>query len=362
MSRWIRTLTLFSLAAYSSNLLGWGNGQRPLVLDTPQPPRKDFPLQENQGWYTKESLLIWKPSEGGLDYASHLSVSDSLTTLKTKAPEFNWGTGARLAIGRYLPNHNQWDISLTTTYFYGSADNKTSASPGQNSVITANWASTLLGNDVLHGSVNWRLNYFTWDLMVGRNYLLTQDIVFHPSVGLRAGLLYTDYKSKYSQQFSGSPTVYKTEFESDDTLWGIGPRVAMDLAYNFKSHWAILGNIGISLLYSGYDVEENINGAQLVGQVVQSTNLKTSSSGNPLTTNIEGAIGLGWEQWVRSNTVRVAASFMFEATQWFDINHFYHFEPGTTSVGGKTLPISQSDAHSGNLGLMGFSINLQVDF
>jgi hypothetical protein len=196
---------------------------------------------------------------------------------------------------------------------------------------------------------------------MGRNYLLTREFNLHPSAGLRTGLFYIDYESKYSQSFTGNP-ISKTRFESTDKMWGIGPRVALDLAFNFRKHWAILGNVGASLLYSSYDIKENIAGAQLVNQAVQSVNLKTSSSGNSLVPNIEGSIGLGWERWVRKNTVRVATSFMFEATEWFDVNHFYHFEPGHTIVGSQNIPVSQPDEHSGNLGLMGFSINLQVDF
>lgn len=371
MSKWTPALTLLSLVSFSSNLFGWGNGRNSVPpLETVQPTVTHFPLMEDLGWYTKESLLIWKPSEDDLDYGSRIavkgsSIAPSSAKLKVKSPDFNWSTGARLAIGKYLPHHDQWDIALTTTYFYGTADGKTSANPSQGSVITSNWADTILGNNVLHSSMHWKLNYFTWDLAAGRNYLLTRNLILHPNAGLRAGLFYTDYESTYSQNFiltGGASVVSKTKFKSTDELWGIGPRIAMDLAFNFQKHWAILGNVGVSLLYSGYNVKENIEGAQIVGQGVQPVNLRTSSSGNPLVPNVEGAIGLGWEQWVRKNTVRVAASFMFEATEWFNVNHLYHFEPGNTMIGQQNIPVSQPDKHSGNLGLMGFSVNLQVDF
>jgi hypothetical protein len=114
-----------------------------------------------------------------------------------------------------------------------------------------------------------------------------------------------------------------------------------------------LGHFGLSW---------SLHGSQLVGLAVQPVKLKTSSDGSSSLPNIDGSVGLGWERWIRKNTVRVAASFMFEASQWFNANHLYHFEPGHTTVGTQNIPVSQPDEQSGNLGLMGFSLNLQVDF
>src|SRR5271169_2917049 len=112
MKKWIYSIPL--LVLLSSELTAWGKPR--YALETPPatgPGVNNFPLQQDQAWYVKESLLIWHPYEDDIDFGTHYSgESDSSFKMAPHAPKFKWGTGVRLGIGRYLPHHELWDVSL----------------------------------------------------------------------------------------------------------------------------------------------------------------------------------------------------------------------------------------------------------
>lgn len=331
----------------------------------------DFPLNPDQGWYTRESYLILKPYLDDADYASRTTTSGDLGTevdlkVRLEKPDFDWYSGVRLAVGRYLPNHNQWDIAFSMTYFYANETDESSPHVLNGATLDPLW----LGLDALlagatQASVQWLLNYFTWDLTAGREFQFLKTVVAHPYIGLRAALINQDYKATYFNNGEDvtNPTTMNAKFKGDGDFWGIGPRAGIDFQFNLGKYWLLLGSFSGSIFYGNLSLEEKID----IDQVYLPTNKPYSDNAKGINntycvrSNIEGSIGIGWEAWVRNRTVRIAPSLLFEAAQWFGANQFFALDTSSTDAF-DNLTMPSMNRHYGDLALVGFSFNLQVDF
>lgn len=328
----------------------------------------NFPYSNEQGWYVEENYLLWRPSLEDLDFASKFSLSLNgsnpfIIDVPVSIKKFNygWDSGVRMGVGRFLPNHDQWDISAYMTFFYSDVD-------GKGKVASLGTFSAAAGLSFLfpdfdpslgladHVSASWRLNYFVWDLMLGRAFQVTPKVALHPYFGLRAALIDQDYRAKTSLNFKLSSSVSLTgngRISLDNDFWGVGPRLGTHFNYTFKGHWSFLGNLAASLLYGHLKVVENdraflrASTATLGLSATSSSHAKDSK--NVIRTNLEGSLGIGWEHWFRNNTVRFAPAIYYEGGVWFNMNNF--FEPET----------SFTEQH-GSLGYMGLTFNFQVDF
>jgi len=375
MSQWISTLSYVGLLSASASLFGWGHNniaEPNLSIQTPI----GFPLNADQGWFVKESYLIMRPNEEDLDYADHVSVdrtdSELNMHLKPKKPDFEWFSGVRMGLGRYLPNHDAWDVTFFTTYFYANEEDHSSPNRNKGATLTPLWIPHFTGNTT-KGSVDWRLNYFTWDLSFGREFGLMKTLIAHPYIGLRAALINRIYNVKYADHLfipAGFGTINNSidrtitdRFKADNDYWGIGPRLGADFTFTFKNGWAFLGNFSGTILFGASDVEEKIYSKTVLNTVPTLQTFKTFDDRYTVRANLEGSFGIGWEAWVRNHTVRIAPSVLFEATTWFDANQLFEVREGFLA-GNNPLLISNFGAarRQGDLTLMGFSVNLQVDF
>lgn len=353
MKKWTPILLLASL-----QLHGWGKtmeGQFPQENTTPAPLVR---INEQQGWFLENSYLLMKPTLDNLDFANHVaehhpSLFETNLTIKIKKPDFSWNSGVRLIIGRYLPHHDHWDISAGMTYFYGDVSQKMHTDPAHLKGLTPTYGPVnnffFIAAD--HLKAHWDLNYFSWDLALGREVAMTRTIVFHPFIALRALLTYQDYELKssrtYTVPFDPNSHFSSFKFTADNRFWGVGPRLGTHLSYYFKRQWSILGELSAAVIYGPYENHTTDTSFS------PDTNIRPFRKGKDssawLRGNLEGFIGLGWEAWVRNNTVRISPQFLFEGTLWWNMNRY--FEP----------PVMFSESH-GALALMGVSFNLQIDF
>ncbi len=370
MNRWLHALTCFGLLATTTSLVGWGGS---LPTSPPEPYlESNFPKNANQQWTMTETYLIMKPYEDDNDYATKLTTEGSLSTalemsMKLEKPDFDWYSGVRISLGRYLAHHDKWDISLDTTYYYANEESVSSPNRSKGGLLTPLWSPSFDGG-ATQGKVNWRLNYFTWDLSIGREYNLLKTISAHPFIGLRAALIYKDTAAKYTDTFVNGQTnrILKDRFQASDDFWGIGPRLGVDLQFNMRSGWSFLGNLAGALFYGQYNLHEEIsNRVTTFGKLVKNK-YNNKDVRYTVRANLDTGIGIGWETWLNQHTVRLAPSVLFEATCWFDTNQLFVPKPTKTTTISPPPTLTSTNfsnfRRQGNLILMGFSFNLQADF
>src|SRR3569832_1737464 len=168
----LRALIAISLsAAFTTTLGAWG--QRQPLTQTEEPVDIRFTLSPTQGWGLEESLLVWKTFEDNTDYAVRL-FSNGETKESIKHPSFDWSTGVRLKLTRYLPSNAPWDVNLIGTYYYDQADSDTHVnfllndSGSENTLSSPCETPLFCQNSKAKAST--QMNFFTFDLTVGRYY------------------------------------------------------------------------------------------------------------------------------------------------------------------------------------------------
>ncbi len=360
-------LVAFSLTA---TLGAWG--QKSPLDQAPAPADIHFPLNPKQAWAVEESLLVWKTYEDNTDYAVHhfltgITGSSQREKQTIKHPEFEWSTGVRLKLTKYLPSNDPWDINLIGTYYYDHAKDDTNVNfiidPDAQNVLQSAWDTNGTGF-ASNARASTQMNFFTFDLTAGRYYSLTRKIDIHPFIGIRTVLNYQNYKATFLGTLVNSANVplFHTRFKGDFNFWGVGPRVGTDVALHFGRHWSLLGTFGASLFGGRYNVDEGFKGRLAFLTSGVPYNEKLTDSDAVLRSNIDASLGLGWERWVRKKTIRIAPSFVFEVSEWFSMkrwvdSHFFHnIFPIDRD------PVIYSHRRYSDLGLMGFNINLKVDF
>lgn len=326
--------------------------------------KADYPFSQDQGWYTEESYLLFKPTMGNMWYGNRnsfkqIDANSSENRIKVENPEYDWSSGVRIGIGRYLPNHDGWDTSLTATYFYSNLDDKTKVNPNHQEGFNSSYIFN--NSDISQsGAFGWRLNYWTVDFAIGRLFQMSSRIVFHPYLGLRGSWQYQHASTKAVQNLapSQSETVHKVLKASiDNDFWGVGPRFGTHFIYYFENRFSFLANLSASLLVGGQKLKNNqgVNSlSSLTGPATRNTH--SHDNLNVIRTNLEGMVGLGWEKWMRNRTVRIAPSVCLEGSLWFAMNQLYNIYPTASQFD------NVESRRQGNLGLMGVSFNLQVDF
>lgn len=367
MSEYIKFLLSAGFLLSSVSLPGWAKYSS---QSTAEPASQEvemsqgFPLNKDQQWFVTESYLLWRPFQDGIDYANHVNQDGTKASghvklrISLEKVEPQWYSGARLAIGKYLANHDAWDVSIVPTYFYSNEKGKSAPNEDKGTYLTP-----ALTNGTLFekGSAFWRLNYFTCDLSLGREYRFVDTIIAHPYFGLRGTFINQKLRAilKQTEYFEQSGIVVSqvvtSLFSGRNNFWGIGPRGGSDFQFIFQNQWSFLGGISAAIFLGQSRVKESVEGDFSVGASGISLDLLTLLQSKDkrycVRTNVEGYLGLGWETWMKNHTVRIAPSFRFEGSKWFGTNKFYRI----------TTQITDGRRH-GNLSLMGFSFNLQVDF
>jgi len=348
-----------------------------------KPTNVNFPY-DNAQWFTQETLLIWKPFVEDLDYGVKSTTvkgdnPNVAVRFKPEKQNFDWQSGVRVGIGRYLSGHDSWDVTATGTYFY--ADSKDSSSPNfdKGAKLTPLWTPIGQQGPLDHGSSAWSLNFYTVDFSIGREFTMIPTISVHPFIGIRSAFIFQKNKADYSGIFTAltnlSSQDLNVNFKSHSDFWGVGPRLGTDFTLKLGKHFAFLGSFAAGLYMGQYENTGKVNASIIrtsngaLGSTNQVERFKIKDPGYTIRSNIEGSLGLGWEwNYTKNNRdVRIAPSILFEASEWFGFNQYPRLQSAPLTVA-QLLPLklnSQLDEYDrllGDLGFVGVSINLQVDF
>ncbi|MBP7075109.1 MAG: hypothetical protein KBA81_06980 [Rhabdochlamydiaceae bacterium] len=363
---------LIAVSLFTSSLSAWV--QKSAFEQPPEPVDTHFPLNPSQSWALEESLLVWKTFEDDTDYALHHSNTQKnlphvFVKDTPKHPGFDWSTGVRVAVTHYLSSSDPWDVNLIATYFYDQADDDTHVnflvdSPGNN-FLYSTMDTTLVGF-ASKAEMFTHMNFFTFDLTAGRYYSLTKKIDIHPFIGVRTVLNYQTFKMSFTNTpgFFANPTVVKSQIKGDHDFWGVGPRIGTDIALHIGRRWSLKGTFGASLFGGRIDVSEKSKGqlSAATSGITAPYHDKLEDKDTVLRSNIDASLGLGWEKWVKKNTVRIAPSLVFEVSEWFSMKRWIDSNISTFSFETGAQPVIFPHRRYSNLGLMGFNINLKVDF
>lgn len=367
--RWIEEAPIATIAMPNAN--ADQTPQKPPPQLPPSGVPFNFPLNADQNSYSKISLLYWKTYQDDLDYGNRLTTStpgnpDYEIKFRPEKPGFDWNTGVRVGLGFYLPKHDLWDLSFFFTYFYANAPDQSTPSPEKGSILT----QLLEPDDQITGSdnakANWEMNLFIGDLSLGRQFILIPTITVRPFLGIRGVMIDQTYSCRYRRLRVESITFQELKvqrFKSDNDYSGIGPRLGTDFSFFLSKRWTLLANFSSSLFIGSYRVREKIRALTFDFEEFSSeSSYRLKDRGYTIRYNIEGSVGLGWEHWMNKHSVRFAPSILFEGSEWFDVNQLSQIPNATDYNLADAFPYQNTYRLHGDLGLLGFTINLQLDY
>lgn len=199
------------------------------------------------GFSVALDALLWRATEGGLEYAQNEPTTPTYPYVIGAAelfkPRFTWG--GRLNLG-YDSSTLDWNFNLIWTYFYSKFHGSTTAAAAGTLVQTFNDPNA--DNSVTtvdSASGNTRLKFNFIDFLMNRPFLITHYFALKPMVGIRNLWVHQAADVSYvggSAGTSALTTTFKNNF------WGLGAIAGLESQWLFGHGLIFYGNSALSLL------------------------------------------------------------------------------------------------------------------
>lgn len=385
--------TAFFLSAAASLSAANQAAQQPTVQDISVKNEHHVYGAKNPARFEKRNaffdveFLYWTAFEDGLEYVDQVTGNASGLTIqnfsaKQREAKFRANPGFRVGIGYEIGSHDQWDLSFYWTRYQTTASDRTQGEtrgpialiPIDSNVISNSGPFGIPTDAKAH--LNLHMNLL--DLDLGRDYFISKALALHPFVGLRGGWINQTYNLRYTSSIplNGQNPFNQVVESTLSTSWKgksrfatIGLRAGTDLVFYFSPHFGLYAKASGSLLYGRFRVTESTKGAQLVqgpSVGVSTFQVNAQRQFHRVRTNLEGALGLQWEQGFQKDRYYLTLGVGYEISEWFNQNQFAQVNRRITlpgSAGQLTIYEEQTTKMSGgDLGFHGLNVSLRFDF
>lgn len=300
--------------------------------------------------------FLWmQAKEDGLEYA--ITQTDGIANdfplkggdlvgYSTDDHSWDWNYGVRVGFS-FLLDHDAWCINAEWTYIRIKEDSDSHLISGAGVFLPFFLppSLTLSGSNHLDVSQRWTGNYNSINIALGKPYHISRYVIFSPFFGIRATWVEQHKTSRYSGAFS---TGSDLEEKGKNDFWGIGATAGVLSEWLLGAGWQLFGNLGASLLYSHFDVDQEVYAG---GDVY--TSIERDFYSNVPTMDIQ--MGIRWNYKFGKDQYRFGLKAAYEFHHLWGMNRFRRFvDP--------TAPSSNVDLGSRDLSFTGFSFGLLFDF
>jgi hypothetical protein len=325
-------------------------------------------------------FLYWIAFERGLDYAwknSGTQFNQSLTVLE---PDFEFEPAFRLSGAYHTPLDN-WDLSLTYTYFGTDTTAKGSASFNRNATtvtspeigmgLMATWIAPFVFNNTNLGSrwqlasANWKLRSHYFDLLLKNRLTLGQKLVIEPAYGLKMALIHQTYRLNYdlgnttSINTTDDQLLLNSDISLNGRSYNIGPEASFGTTWHFGDHWNFYGRAAGSLLSSHFDESRSESDFATSATLGPRNEFVAYNQSNwTFRPQAEVACGLTWATCIKQSdrVLTLALSAGYELQYYWKQNMFLRSVDGTQNSLATIAPAQ------GDLSLQGLTLDLTLDF
>jgi hypothetical protein len=327
---------------------------------------KDMNLSCPRDFYVYGQFLLMQVKEEGLDYAMTQNTTSTnnnsfpltggdIQGYSTGHHNWDWTYGCRVGLGFYL-NHDAWNIEAEWTYMRINNDSGKNVSGGS---LLPFWLppNIIIDETCIASSARWTGNINTLDLKLGKPYHISRYVIFNPYFGLRMAWIEQDYTSRNGGDFTvNTDTDEDLVVTNKNDFWGVGPRAGIDTEWHFGAGWYLFGKASASLLYSHFDVHQD-----LIFNTDTFYQLKHDFYTN--SPNMEIILGLCWSHLFSKNKYMVSLKAAYEMHQWWEQNRLRRFFDKDIIVDtDAAAPSSNDEVARGDLKVNGFSFAIQFDF
>lgn len=324
------------------------------------------------GFFVRGDFLYWRADEDGLQYGFESKIDIAAPKKISRHglfPKVKWDPGFRVGIGYTFSSQDYWDLMALWTHFQThqsdskSVDLDLSGAARSLNAIIPWWGATTLGTFGDKASVRWGLTYNTYDLDLGRNYFVAKTFSVHPFVGVRGATIKQKYHTKYEALiFNPNPAFAPTAFKANTDFWGVGAHLGTALQWHCTSGFSFFGNVGGSLLYANYKLNEKYDALMSFTNASPTTTIPSTIKDHFTkgALNLEAMIGFQWEKFFHQNKYRFSITAGYEWSEWFSQNQITKVDiipPDPSGLGFNSFVRAEGD-----LTLQGANFQLRLDF
>ncbi|MBX7067514.1 MAG: hypothetical protein K1X28_09815 [Parachlamydiales bacterium] len=326
-----------------------------------------------KGFIFEGSYLYWLAKEDGLEFVQSLDQTGGFPAginvdIVIVEPNSKWHSGFQIGGGYILSQRCQWDFFANWTSFHSSQRNFVASEDPDLSphMLRPVWLPFIMGSEAFSGDVVWKVNFNTFDMMIGRDFYAGPWISFHPQAGVRIACIKQKYDAEYSGAYvqGNAPIpIGNTSFQASWKYDGTGIRFGSDAEWHLNSNLSIAGNAFLSAIYGKYDLRERFKGAFVVFDpapniVPETVNIHDQTF--RVRTCIETELGIKWQQYFSCDRRRVQLGVYYDFSYWIDQNVMLNQNLSLDLQTGNSFVTNISKY--GDLQLQGLRVNAELNF
>lgn len=318
------------------------------VLEYYETPSAGPRVKNGAGYFMTGSYLYWTGRQTGLDFVTSGAQNNGLEPTKRGEvfhPNFRYYSGFKFGLGISF-EHDDWDLLGQVTWIQPKGTKRFVKRDRDITDLRRRW---FIGGDINSDYVpyladaEWKLQFQTVDLELGRNSFFSKYLSFRPHFGLKGSWQQQDYVVHYDSVNSlGSEREERLHITQD--FYGVGIRSGFDGTWHFNKYWSFIGNIALSGLWS---FTESSRSDRIGLDQNEAVHFKTENALHSIRPVLEFTTGLRGEVWFFNSIYHLSIDLLWEQQRWFGMNQFYR--------------VLEETAH-GSLLMQGFTLRLRYDF
>jgi hypothetical protein len=329
---------------------------------------------------TSVSFLFWQGKLWGLEFGGKSFApnipGESVQTFNQKllVPDFAWRPGVKAKLGYQLP-YDAWDLLAGWTYYHEECTSLkkhiTSVTAPSGIGVVPMWHYPFLqisggntGNPLRYDSAaaNWRMNFNSFDLELGRYFIPGKSIPMKLKMGVKGALIRQFYHAQYGQGTTieaidpdtSMPDLFQfnsSHFQVRTNQWGLGPKIGLESRWHVWRGFSLIGDGSFSILCSFYDLKTRYK--DVIQPNPGPTSMKMKEHFRELTPVCEAMLGIEWRTCLLDEYF-LGMTLGYECQYWWSINHARrHYV--------QTIPGETFDAR-GDLQMQGLNASIKVDY
>jgi hypothetical protein len=314
----------------------------------------------------QSGMDLARPAQGTITAGVVDAVAPSAVGQQILTQKFQYKPGFQVGLGWMSPIDN-WVFYAEYTWLHGTTHTSgTASAPGvatvggaalpQNGVwIPSSWFGDFANDNATTISSKWRYKIDIVDAQVSRPFYSGTNFLVEPFFGLRGAWIRQHMNLTANElQTLGNVAVAgpsrKADYNSRSSA--VGPRVGMNGNWHFGWGLRFIGNAAASILFTGYDVKQNVQSPDALGvnRFPQSAKIKDLNSLRP---NFDLSLGLGWGSYLFCRKFHADISATYDFSVFWEQN-MMRYLADTTFAGTHASPA--------NLYLQGLTIQTRFDF
>jgi len=322
----------------------------------------------------RADFLWWRASVDNMEFGTEIALDTTSASAGTalferarvKKPNQKFDPGFRIGLATICPD-GCWDAAIVWTHFHTVAHARGASIPETSAGYAVDFypAYSSIGDlPATFAKGRWTLDMDLIDLELAHKYYVTKCLVMRPSLGLRCARIDQGFRAFTTGSFTEDGTInFLSDVHAKNNFLGVGPRIGIDLEFDFGFGLSLWGQAAGSVLFGTFDrhfrEDYTATGTDSVTTLVGDGKQSADRASRAVT---DLAIGLKWDHcfcWC-NHYHPVSFIVAWEHHAFYNFNNFA-FNSDSISTSGELTGIG-SRGRQGDLYTQGLTISACIGF